>query len=564
MTAAAAWGRVRSLSRSPTGFRLALSIALAAYAARVTVESIRHRDWINPDAVSYLRNALYVTEGRIQDSISGYWSPLLSWCTAALMALGMQDLYAARVALALWGAVLVAATYVLIRRFTSLKPGLALLALLLVAESTVTWATTIFPDVILAACLMAYGATLVRSDFAERRSVQLLCGAWAGAAFLGKAYALPFFAVHLPLSLALLHRIPAIGDGRAGERPVPARRLASIWLCTTIGFAALCVPWIAALSIKYHRLTFGDVGRINHAVIGPDHPERHGLWEPVAGRVTDWEIPESRDYVYWSPFDSLESLEYQSRYTWSTARKIRASLAEFDYFSLALTFSIIAPFLTYALDRRREFFQASWVLATIAVLCSGYAFVYFTYRYTFPFLKPLCIVAAFQLTCVVGQRLREVRRPGMGTRGGVALARALTALLALSFAAHVNYPFVPYTVEEPNGTPFDDVTIDSGPHRALAERLRQAGCRGPIASTLYWAGMYVAYHAGDSFLGSPECTTVAACESELARRDVGTFLAGRDWALAESFRESPRFRLEFSVEPVAGEWVDIYVPAGEE
>ena len=113
---------------------------------------------------------------------------------------------------------------------------------------------------------------------------------------------------------------------------------------------------------------------------------------------------------------------------------------------------------------------------------------------------------------------------------------------------------------EPDGTPFNDVTVDSGPHRALATWLASASGQGPIASTLHWAGMYVGYYADRPFLGSPDCRTVESCNAELGERGVGTFLVDRRWDLAEDFRARSGWVLEMTVEPVPGEIVDVYTP----
>ena len=544
--------------RSPTAYRLTLLVALGVYGVLTVAASRTHLDRINPDAVSYLRHALYLTEGRLYDSISGYWSPVLSWCTAPLMAAGMEGLHAARVVLAMWGVVLIVAAYAVIRRWTSLPAGLAMVALVLVAETTVRWATTVFPDIIMAACLMGYCAVLLRADFAERRSLQVLCGVWAGVAFLGKAYALPFFVVHFPVSLALLYRLPPrVSEPGRGTTSVP--RLSRVWMMGMVGFLTVSLPWIVALSVKYRQPTFGLVGPINHAIIGPDFSPTHGLWSPVAGRVTQWEIPESRDYEFWSPLDSAAHFKHQVDYSWQTVKRIRTSLARFDYLSLSLALLAIAPFLMYALGRSRELVKSAWVVGTIAVFCSGYPFVYFTYRYTYPFLKPLFVVASFQFAFVLGQRIRETGPLSLPARE--LLRWALLLLLTLSFSAQINLPFEPYTVMESGGTRFNDVTVDSRPHRELAARLGGASGRGPIASTLYWAGIYVGYYADRPFLGSPDCRTVEACNVELRGRDVGTFLVDRRWELADEFRYRSGWTLEMTVEPVPGEVVDVYTPS---
>jgi hypothetical protein len=525
-----------------------IAVALAGYAALVIPAAWSQRHGIHPDAVAYARNALYLTQGRLADSVAGYWSPLLSWGIAAGLALGMDALRAGIVVAALGGAALVAATGIVLRRITRLPAPLACLALLLVAETTVTWGATVFPDVLLAAALMAYAATLLHPRLLRSRRLAAFAGALAGLAYLAKAYALPFFLVHFPLSLVLL----------AGSGPpftldrvrALARRLAPLWLAGMGGFLALALPWIGLLSWKYERLTFGTVGAINHAIVGPSDPVRDALWRPVPGRITDWETPETRPYGYWSPFDSGEALTHQARLVVRTAGLVRASLSRFDLLGLGLALTALAPLLLLARDRRADARTALWVAMTWAVYCAGFLPVYYTYRYTTPLLKPLAIVTVLHWAWVLGAGYAR------------AVRLLLVSVVALSFLAYVHLPFRPYTVDEPGGTPFDDVTVDGAPHRALAERLRREGCEGPLASTLYWAGMYVAYHLDASFAGTPAGATPASCARELAEVGVRTLLVHDGWRHAAAFAADPAWREVLATEVPGSATLRVYVPAG--
>ena len=58
------------------------------YAAIVSWKAYEMRDQINTDGVAYIRHAQYLSEGRFAQSVSGYWSPLLSWCMCLFSTLG--------------------------------------------------------------------------------------------------------------------------------------------------------------------------------------------------------------------------------------------------------------------------------------------------------------------------------------------------------------------------------------------------------------------------------------------------------------------------------------------
>jgi hypothetical protein len=530
-----------------------LLIALVAYGVEAGWAFGAYRDWINPDAVCYARNALYWSQGRLGDAVSGYWSPLLSLCVAPLLATGFDALHAAAAVLVVWGAVLVGATWLLIRRLALLPTSLALVALILTAEATVRWGATIFPDVILAASLMLVAAVLAGPRVLERRRVQLVAGVLGGIAYLGKAYGLPFFLVAAPLSLLALHG-PWAGEATS-DRGAAWRRLRKAWAWIMLGFVLIAGPWVVALSVKFHTPTIGLVAKINRAVIGPREVERNELWKPVPGRITVWEIPETRRYGYWSPLESASAFQWQVRYSWNILKQIRASLARFDWLSLGLALTVLGPFLALLLDDRRLLRFTVWNAAVWTVYCGGFAFVYFTFRYTTPFLKPLAIVGSLALADRLGAALASAPRPLRADRWA---RPVLIALVVGSFAAHANVPFTPYIVEENGGTAFNDVTVNASPHRALARRLTEAGASGPIAANAYWGGMFTAYFMEAGFVGSPAGNDWQAVRAELASVGARTFLVDPAWPLAGAIAGDPEWRLS-AREIAAGQAIDVYV-----
>jgi|RhiMethySRZTD1v2_1073278.scaffolds.fasta_scaffold73429_2 hypothetical protein len=515
-----------------------LAVALAAYAAFEIPAGLANIDRINPDAVCYLRNALYWTQGRFLDALSGYWSPMLSWCVAPLIAMKVDSLHAAYVVLGAWGALLVVASWWLLGRLGDIPAWLQIVAMVLVAESVVTWSATAFPDVILAAMLMAYAAAALSPRLFEGRRAAILAGAFGGLAYLGKAYGFPFFLVHWPATVGLF----------AWRRGIPRDRAIATALTGAIAFGIFAVPWALALSIKFKTPTYGLSGGINHAIIGPNDFKRDELWDAVPGRVTVWEIPETRAYRAWSMFDDRASLRHQLSYSWRTLKEIRGTLQRFDALGIALVLVLLGPFAAGAISRpREEIDRAAWAAMTVIVYSVPFSLVYFTYRYTAPWLKPLTILFALTLTWRLAEKLS---RP---------LAAALLAVVIGSFVANANVPFTPYTVEEPGGTSFDNVTVDSAPHRGAAARLRAAGIGGPIASTGYWAGMYLGYFLDAPFVGSPAGATARACEEELEARGVQTFMMDRTWRFADAFSRNRAWHSAATIRTLSGEVWDVLI-----
>jgi hypothetical protein len=516
----------------PVRWRLAVIVALAVYAVAALLEVSRHRDLMNPDAISYLLNARHVSRGEFAASVSGVWSPLVSWCVAPLLAAGQDGLHSLYAVLALWGAVLIFFAALLVKRATEIDAGSTLVVLLLVVDATLKWAVTSWPDVILAACLIAAGATVANQRFTASRWLQVQCGLWGGLAYLGKAYGLPYFMVLLPLSIAILH------GARVGRR-----KAVSAWLVAGLTALALSAPWIAALSWKFGRPTYGLAGSLNHAIVGPEDFSRDELWTPVEGRLTVWEIPETRRYHYWSPFESAAHFEHQVAFSWATSKRIRDSVARFDYLALSLGLVVLAPFVLLALGERKASSHAWWFLAVAVAYCAPLALVNYEYRYVMPFLKPWCIVACFHLATIAGRRF--------------AVGWLLPAVVAASFAAHLNVPFAPYTYQNPDGTSFENVVVDSRLHRRIAGELLAMGVEGPVASTSYYGGMFVGYFMDRPFVGMPAGPTFESCNAEIASVGARTFLVDPDWKFAPSFRADPDWSLRGTVDVGDGRTMEV-------
>ena len=241
---------------------LTLAVPLITYVVLVAWQAYRMRDEMNPDAVSYIRNAQYLAEGRFADSVSGHWSPLISWCIAPFLYFGVDGLYAARIVLAVWGGLFMVASYVFMRRFVRCAMWLQLVALALIAIAAVRAATyVITPDLLLFTVLSAYFAVVVSPRFLKRKRLQVLSGLLGGIAYLAKYYALPFFVVHFTFVVALHWWV--------GRRSTPLRTAALSWGRGLVIFLAVSAPWIGVLSSKYGKPTFSISGGMAHALVGP-------------------------------------------------------------------------------------------------------------------------------------------------------------------------------------------------------------------------------------------------------------------------------------------------------
>jgi hypothetical protein len=189
---------------SPLRWRTVAAIGLIGYGALAAVPAVRNFDLIDGDTVAYIRLARYLLAGHFWDAASSMWSPLLSWCMVPLLAVGLDSLHACRIVLLAWGAGFVLAFALLLERFSPITRAWQVAAILLASALAAHWAISISqPDLMVATLLMVYFWCVLDSRLLHSRRRQLACGVLGGAAYLAKAYALPFFLAHYAFVLAL-------------------------------------------------------------------------------------------------------------------------------------------------------------------------------------------------------------------------------------------------------------------------------------------------------------------------------------------------------------------------
>jgi hypothetical protein len=447
---------------------------------------------MNVDGIIYIRRAQYMAGGLWWESLTGYWSPLISWCIAPLLAMKVDGLLAARLVLAAWGAGWVAAAQFLVRRVCPATQWLRIaVGCVLALVSVHLSLAMITPDVVMASCLLGYLALIAQPGLLRRRRNPLAAGALAGLAFLGKSYALPFFLVHAPVSLLL--RAKRMG------RPGRWRDSARAGGLLVAGFACLAVPWVTILSIKYGRLTITTVGPIAHAIVGPIPSPMEGRGRvPPDPYMLETEILDRRQYAYWSPFASRENFVHQ----WMVVRNntfgagegntlklglvpvlVRLDVLRLGAVALAggLAFSLVAAFSRG--HRRRCGRHVPWVLFTAALYCGGFLPIYFEPRYVLPILIPLAIILSLQLFVA----LRPRPRRGLSGRR-LFRGPAIPALVVLSFgwtAFSRTWPLI----SQPVPANF----------RQIAQAIDKAGIRGPVGGSNNRSALFVAYHLNQKY-----------------------------------------------------------------
>jgi hypothetical protein len=399
-------------NRAPIWRRYRIPIArfgpLLLFAVLIAVAGWRYRDWVNADGTFYIRRAMYIRWGMWPASVSAYWSPGLSWCIAVLVTPftdPVSGLHAARWVLAFFGLLYVAASAVLLRRLLG-RPRITLAAW---GAATIAFcavplaAYKITPDLLLGFALLAYLSIVLRNDFLRRPRRAVLAGVAAGAAFLCKAYALPFFLAHFAMTL-IWHAWNAHHPARPNGSPdgaadgssarVAKRVIISAILCVGV-FALFAVPWIAVVSAKYHRLVISTVMAPNHAAVGPPEvlhriPDAYAI--PKAPYFSQSENPDTGPIPDWSPFESRAYFIHQIHVILQHTCRLAMDQISIDFSGLTILAWLVSIALgVVALWQRRAIPACTWLAVTIAIYCSGFLIVAYETRYTQPILLPLGI-----------------------------------------------------------------------------------------------------------------------------------------------------------------------------
>ncbi|HTL46816.1 MAG TPA: glycosyltransferase family 39 protein [Verrucomicrobiae bacterium] len=349
-----------------TGGLRSLPAALAVYAALAVVFNIANRYQINWDGVRYLSFARLLAHGRWWDSVDVRRPPLLSWLLAPLVESPVfrgEALFAARAAMAVSGAAALAAAAFLARRFQlreSSRFAALLFFALLFAHGSAQITT---PDLLLCALIWAYLYFLCGERFLDDPRLAALAGLTAGAAYLAKQYAFPFFCVHYPLFLML--KAAEAEDKKARAKAVRA------FLIGLGAFLLPALPYVIAFSIKLGRFTFGCSGSGAHLGVAPP--------DFIGGYGEDWSPFHSWEYFAWQASLCREAFFYFLQSVCS-----RGPLLLMSFLAL--------PVLVAHQRKNRGIFFYKILLLTAVVYTGGYLFVpSYEERFFLPVLVPMIL-----------------------------------------------------------------------------------------------------------------------------------------------------------------------------
>lgn len=448
--------------------------ALYLLAGPLLIGSFRYQ--INPDALSYISIAQHYRDGFWADAINAYWSPLYSWLLLPPMFLGFESLLAARIVNFALGFVVLGSSWRL-AAVVGLSTAFRRILVFALVPIILQWGfSVISPDLLTVALLLPFLALVLRPDFLNKPLLCVAAGLCGGLAYLSKAYALPFVVVVFLMcalwQMLAIHRTPrAILRGAAGF---------------VVGLGALTLPWVAAISHAYQRLTLGTAGRFNFALIGPQsfwYPMLTcGLFAPSNPHAfSAWEDPSGLPQRIWSPFSSTASFTFWLQKIVSNWGDLCAMLNGFSVLALP---ALAAGLFMAAQRMRREHRGYDPVMALFAFLlifAGGYTLVFLEARYIW-----ICAIEVLLGGLFAFQGLSAFYR--LSERWASALAVALS----LSFAL----PAISWLYENRG--------VDRGYYDAARELPE---IRGSHFASNDMTALYYAYYKGAKFYGLPQGTT---------------------------------------------------------
>lgn len=269
-----------------------------------------YRYQINPDGVAYIGIAQKYANGDFRHAVNGYWGPLLSWLMVPGLLVSIDPIITIKFIQLLVVIGIMALAYLCIKDFVSNR-YLVMITTLLLGLVGIRWAFAgpLTPDLIV--CLLSLVLVYLGTKQLAAKSFVLpvLFGVLGALLYFSKSVGLYLF-LGTWLVCALLQHI------QFKQRKLTLVRTKDIkfTLASLITCFVLIIPFVAAISLKYHQPTIGTSGSYNFALVGPHtvgHPVTKELIQPPnPTAVSAWEDTSTVSVVSWKPFESISNAQF--------------------------------------------------------------------------------------------------------------------------------------------------------------------------------------------------------------------------------------------------------------
>jgi hypothetical protein len=529
-------------------YKIQLPAVLLVYLFMAAIFGFTYRYSINADAVSYMRLAGYIAEGNYQQSVTGYWAPLITWIMAPFLFFGLDGLTASRIVVALSGFGLIISTWLLTGRF-HISEASRFLTMLIAVLLFSYWpvhdpGTSIGPDLLVTAFLVLYFYFVTGPDILRSKRGAFLCGAVAGLAYLAKHYALPFFIIHFPLTLILAVYF------EKGRKDVLIKKVFSTFFSGLIGFLIISLPWIFLISSKYQYPTFATSGGINHAMVGPEDKDRRhpsfygGLHKPGNSyAVHSWEDPSEIEYKRWSPLESKAYFMHQLRLMKGNVIIVlnylvfKSPFFTYPFVIAILSLIPVVLLLTPLSDKKR--FLYFWVVFTLLIYSSGYILTYArSARYYYPVMVIVFLMSIHFLE-ELKRGLEEIKNIGTNGRRKKVLFFCITMIFVSAF------------IIKPGQDLLRSVNIIASltqvnVYKGIADKFSKTDFPGPYAvirsSQKPDTDLFMAFYLKKQFLGRPVSTNVDEFTRELKEVNAKSLIIFGNKPVVRELKNDMRYK----------------------
>lgn len=244
--------------------------------------------FVDNDGVAYLSVAAHYAEARWAQAVNGYWSPLLSWITAPLLAAGLEPVPAGRAAQAVaTGVALFGLARIVVAlggRRSAVLATLTVAVPVLVAESL----RRVSPDLLAAGLALVALAALFEAFDARGRPVSagrgrvgVTVAVVAAAAALAKLFVGLLLAAVGAIAVVAAVRLDAGPRARRAGVTVAAAPLAALALWSVV-LSVDAGRVLLSSSLEYHVLALATPGEAAPSADGlapPPHPSSITPWE---------------------------------------------------------------------------------------------------------------------------------------------------------------------------------------------------------------------------------------------------------------------------------------------
>lgn len=480
------------------------TFSIAAYSAAALVAwAFVSTDVSRADAVSYMSIAQNWATGRWGDAVNGFWSPLLSWLLVPAVWADAPMFRTAQFLSILIGGFALWRMQVLARRLWVSPGTIAVLSLGTIPFLLHAVFVSLTPDLLMAALLLGYLATLLDEEL-DPVSKGWRLGAWGAAAFLAKAYALPFVVVHLGGWLVV--RWWQRHDVRGALRSA-----AVAWGM----IVAVAGGWAIPLTLRYGEPTLSTTaayhvevstpGSSGHALgwgglLEPPNPNAVSVWEePTVVRAAGPDTDEVDELLAKKPARRRSSDTRLTRLA-TNARDITLTGASLVGIVIVAVGGLV--FVAQAARSRRFRDPIVHVVTAVIVYCGGLMLLLVNRRYLFSVLLAAVAFAAWTIDV-------PIRR-----RWGPATARRIAVIAAVA-----SMPLSLVAVRRVDQRIDAREARDAALRQVLAPGDRVASSNGglePISAACYRIGCV--------YLGTASNTTEDELLAELRAADVDVFV----------------------------------------